>query len=54
MSRVLGEDTGFVQMCDGEGCVVVEECGYERVNLGVVGRTVGDWEGKCFLQEVEG
>ena len=35
-------------------CVLVDECGYKRVDLEVVGRTVGDWEGRCFLQEVEG
>ena len=33
---------------------MIEECGYERIDLVVVGRTVVDWEGKCFLQEVEG
>ena len=53
MSRLLGEGTGFVQMCDWEGCLLVEECGYERIDLEVVGRTVGDWEGSCFLQRVE-
>ena len=34
-------------------CVLVDECGYGRVDLEEVGRTVGDWEGRCLLQEVE-
>ena len=42
-SWLLGEGTGFVQMCDWEGCLLVEECGYERIDLEVVGRTLGDW-----------
>ena len=42
-SWLLGEGTGFVQMYDGEGCLLVEECGYERIDLEVVGRTLGDW-----------
>ena len=34
-------------------CVLVDECGYERVELEVVGRTVGDFSISEFFRDYQ-